>query len=261
MNKTALITGASGGIGEDLARVFAAEGHDLVLVARSRDKLAALATELSSRHGVRAKIIPADLSKAAEPERIVAELKREGIEVFFLVNNAGVGITGPFATNEIERELGMLQLNIVALVHLTRLLLPDMLARGAGRVLNVGSTAGFQPGPNMASYYATKAYVNTFSVALSHELKKTSVSATVLCPGATHTGFADLAGNANTQLFSGPFSRFTVMKSADVARIGYRAMQKGRPLVVAGLFNKMLAFSVRLTPRWLVTAIAARMNA
>lgn len=260
MANTALITGASGGIGADLARIFAKNGHDLVLVARSKSKLKALADELEQAHGVRVRVLPADLAKSAEPKRLYTELKKARVEVDFLVNNAGVGITGKFAETDRLRELEMLQLNITTLVDLTHLFLPDMIARGRGRILNVGSLAGFQPGPFMASYYASKSYVNLFTEALAYELKKTGVTATVLCPGATWTGFAGAAGNDKTQLFSGPLSRFAVMTSQDVATIGYTAMMKGRRMVVAGLMNKVMAFSVRLSPRGLVNAISAAMN-
>ena len=260
MNTTALITGASGGIGADLARLFAKNGNDVVLVARSKEKLDALSDELRKAHAIQVRVLPADLSKSTEPQRIFRELEQARVEVEYLVNNAGVGVVGKFAETDRTRELEMLQLNIVSLVELTHLFLPSMISRGRGRILNVGSTAGFQPGPFMASYYAGKSYVNLFTEALSYELRKTGVTATVLCPGATWTGFAGTAGNDATPLFSGPFSKFTVMRSEDVAAIGYRAMMKGRRMVVAGLMNKIMAFSVRLSPRGLVNAIAAAMN-
>lgn len=258
MAKNALITGASGGIGADLARLFAADGHNLILVARSKDKLQALAAELSSAHGVSVEVIAQDLGQHGAAGKLFEKLGNRQID--FLVNNAGFGLNGPFAQNDRAREIEMLELNIVTLVDLTKLCLPGMLARKEGRILNVGSTAGFQPGPFMSSYYASKSYVNLFSEGLSYELRKTGVSVTVLCPGATWTDFANTAGSEKSGLFDGPLARFTVMKSAKVARIGYRAMLRGKRMVIAGFFNKVQVFSVRLGPRWLVSAIASSLN-
>src|SRR5215467_7391998 len=167
MAKTALVTGASSGLGVELARLFAADGHDLVLVARRRDKLEELADELEKKHRVRTVVLAEDLTDPGSPERIHAQLEERHIEVDFLANNAGFGTNGAFAESDCARELAMIELNVKTLVHLTRLLLPGMIARKSGRILNVGSTAGFQPGPFMAGYYASKAYVNTFTEALS----------------------------------------------------------------------------------------------
>src|SRR2546423_926056 len=172
---TALVTGASGGIGLELARLFAADGHDLVLVARSADKLARLAEELSGTHGVRALPLASDLARADAPQEIFDELQREGLTVDALVNNAGIGSYGPFAETDLKAELDLLQINVVALTHLTKLFLPQMIARGRGYVMNVASTAAFQPGPLMAVYYASKAYVLSFSEALSNETARTAV--------------------------------------------------------------------------------------
>jgi short-subunit dehydrogenase len=253
---TALITGASAGLGRDFARLFAADGHDVVLVARRRDKLEELAAELEGGGGgVRAHVLPADLTDPGAPLHIHDHLQASGIEIELLVNNAGFGSTGRFAELDTERELDMITVNIRALTHLTRLFLPAMIARGHGRVLNVGSTAGFQAGPYMATYYATKAFVNHFSEALSHELADTGVTVTVSCPGATATEFAAIAGNDKSQLFAA-----TVASSEDVAREAYRAMMKGKRMIVHGARNRFLVQSLRVSPRRLVHAIAAKLN-
>jgi short-subunit dehydrogenase len=191
--KTALITGASGGIGLDLARLFAEGGYDVVLVARTESKLKELATELASKHGVSARAVAADLADPAAPAQLMERLKAEGVQVDVLVNNAGYGGYGTFAETELDAELKMIQLNISALTALSKAVLPGMLARKSGRILNVASTAAFQPGPLMAVYYATKAYVLSFSEALANETKGTGVTVTCLCPGPTKTGFQQQA--------------------------------------------------------------------
>ncbi|HWN67339.1 MAG TPA: SDR family oxidoreductase [Haliangium sp.] len=255
---TALITGASAGLGRDFARLFAADGHDVVLVARRRDKLEELAAELERDAGagtIKAHVLPADLTDPGAPVHIHDHLQASGIEVEHLVNNAGFGSTGRFAELDAERELDMVTVNIRALTHLTRLFLPAMIARGHGRILNIGSTAGFQPGPFMATYYATKAYVNHFSEALAHELADTGVTVTVSCPGATATEFAAIAGNDKSQLFAA-----SVATSEDVAREAYRAMMKGKRMIVHGAKNRFLMQSLRVAPRRLVHSITAKLN-
>jgi short-subunit dehydrogenase len=252
---TALITGASSGLGAEYAKLFAADKHDLVLVARRRDRLEALARELESARGVKARVIAADLSTPGAPAHIAEEVARLGLEIDFLVNNAGFGASGAFAELEPARELEMIQVNIAALVALTRAFLPAMIERRRGRILNVGSTAGFTPGPFMAVYYASKAFVNSFSEALSYELRGTGVTATLSCPGATATEFAEVAGTARSVLF-----RLGAAPAATVAREGYRAMMKGKPLVIHGLKNKLTVQSLRLSPRSLARAIAASLN-
>lgn len=253
MTKTALVTGASAGLGSQFARLFAADRCDLVLVARRQDSLDALAAELVRDHGVKVHVIAEDLSRPEAAEAVVGKLR--GIEIDYLVNNAGIGISGAFAEADAGRELGMLSLNMTTLVLLTRLLLPAMLARRSGRILNVGSLAGFMPGPQMAGYYASKAFVNSFSEALSYELRSTGVTSTLLCPGATATEFASVAGVADSRLFV-----LGAMTAEKVARVGYRAMQRGRTRVIPGLLNKLSAFSMRLVPRPLATAIAASLH-
>jgi uncharacterized protein len=255
MSRAALVTGASSGLGEVFARLFAADGIDLVLVARRRERLEALAGELRAGGKVSVHVLAADLAVPAEVERVVREVQGLPVEIEFLVNNAGLGNVGAFASSPLERQLVMVDVNVRALVRLTHAFLPGMLARKRGRVLNIGSTAGLQPGPFGAVYYASKAFVNSFTEALSHELKGTGVTATVSLPGATATEFASVAGSGTTRLF-----RSGVMSSAEVASDAYRAMQRGTPFVVHGWRNRVLAFSIRLGPRSVVRAIAAAMN-
>jgi len=252
----ALVTGASGGIGAEIARVLAGKGHDLVLVARSAERLAALAEELSRAHGIQARALAADLAQGEEPDRLARSIASEGSEVDVLVNNAGFGLHGPFVRTDGARELEMIQLNVVALTRLTKLLLPGMVARGRGRVLNVASTAGFAPGPFMAVYYATKAFVVSLSEALAEEVRGTGVTVTALCPGATRTAFAGAAGMEDSALFR----RGVVMDARTVARAGVEGMLAGRTLVVPGLANKALLASIRVTPRSLVRRITRRMQ-
>jgi len=255
MKCTALVTGASAGLGRDYARLFAADGHDVVLVARRRERLDELAREIGSTASVTAHVVALDLADPDAPRRLHDELRARGIAIDFLVNNAGFGTTGPFAAADAAKQLEMVQVNVTVLLELTRLLLPDMLARGRGRILNIGSTAGFQPGPFMAVYYASKAFVNSFTEALAYELSGTGVTATVSCPGATATEFAGHAGNAESWLF-----RLGAADSMVVAREGYAAMMAGKPMVVHGLTNKLSVQAVRLSPRAAVLGIAARLN-
>jgi len=252
---TALITGASAGLGRDFARLFAADGHDLVLVARRRDRLDDLAAELEHAHGIKAHVLPTDLGQPTTPQEISDHLQANGIEIEFLVNNAGFGSSGAFAELDTRREIEMITVNVSALTYLTRLLLPAMLARGHGRILNIGSTAGFQAGPFMATYYATKAYVNHFSEALAHELAGTGVTVTVSCPGATATEFGAIAGNDKSQLFAGGAAT-----SEEVAREAYQAMMKGKRMIVHGARNRLLVQALRVAPRRVVHGISAKLN-
>jgi short-subunit dehydrogenase len=247
---TALVTGASGGIGLELARLFAADGHELVLVARSEEKLASLAAELNARHKARARVIAADLARAEAPREIFEGLRAEGVRVDALVNNAGIGSYGLFAETDLRAELDLLQINVVALTHLTKLFLPAMIARRRGYVLNVASTAAFQPGPLMAVYYASKAYVLHLSEALSNETKGTGVTVTALCPGPTETGFVAAAGMGESKLFEA-----NVMGAHAVAVEGYRGMLAGKAIVIPGVRNRLLAGSYRLAPRGLITRV------
>jgi hypothetical protein len=256
MAETALITGASGGIGEELARLLAAGGSDVVLVARSVGKLTALAEELSRGHGVRATVVSEDLSAADAAQRIARRLTEQHIAVDMLVNNAGFATYGPFIETPADEEAQLLQVNIVALTALTKQFLPAMVRRGRGRVLNVASTAAFQPGPLMAVYYASKAYVLSFSEALSNETEGTGVTVTCLCPGLTRTGFQARAQMHESKLFS----TLNVMSAQDVARAGYHGMMAGRAIVIPGLSNKIGVQAIRFAPRALVRRLVRRIQ-
>jgi short-subunit dehydrogenase len=247
----ALVTGASGGIGAELARELARHGHPVVLVARTAEKLDALAAELTRDHGVEALSLRVDLGEPGGADRLAAALRDRALEVDILVNNAGVGMHGRFAEGDPGRQIVLLQLNVVALTTLTRLLLPSMIGRRGGRVLNVASTAGFVPGPFMAVYYASKAYVLSLSVALAEELSGTGVTVTALCPGPTRTGFDVAAGVTGARLFRG-----NVMSAAEVARVGYDGMVAGKAIVVPGVRNKLIAGSSGLAPRKVTAKIA-----
>jgi hypothetical protein len=223
---TALVTGASSGIGYELARLLAADRHDLVLVARRGARLADLADEVRAKHGVAVKILPKDLSDPATPGGIVAKLEADGLEIDVLVSSAGSAVRGPFAEVALDDQLELIQLNVVALTSLTRLLLPGMVARRRGRILHVASTAAFQPGPRAAVYHATKAYVLSFSEALAQELQGTGVTVTALCPAE-----------------EGP------MTSAETAAAGYRALVQGEAVEIPGFKNKVGARLHRVLPR------------
>jgi uncharacterized protein len=248
----ALVTGASSGIGADLAREAARDGHDLILVARRAEPMQKLADELKSA-GAETRIILADLSKPGAAAEVFAKINGS---IDTLINNAGLGSNGPFDASDPARISEMLQVNVVALTELTRLLLPTMVARRSGRVMFVASTAAFQPGPRMAVYYATKAYVLSLGEALAYELRDSGVTVTTLCPGPTETNFMTAAEMTSVALAKSPL----MMKSADVASIGYRGLKRGKRVVIPGLANRALAFSTRLSPKSVVMAIASRLN-
>jgi short-subunit dehydrogenase len=254
--KTALITGASSGIGLELARIFAREQYRVVLVARSEKALLQLKEELEKQFGTEAVVLPADLSQAEAPQQLFEELQRRRIQVDVLVNNAGFGDFGMFAETSWTKEEQMLNLNIRALTHLTKLFLPGMVQRRSGRIMQLASTAAFQPGPLMAVYYATKAYVLSFSEAIANELQGTGVTVTALCPGPTTSGFQDAAALNESKLVKGK----KLPNSAEVAEYGYRALMRGQTVAVHGLMNSLMAQSVRFTPRKLVTAMVRRMS-
>jgi short-subunit dehydrogenase len=253
--KCALITGASSGIGRELATLFARDGYDLILVARDRAALARIGDELTHVHGVTVDVITRDLSRPDAAVEVYRELKRRSIKIDALVNNAGFGTYGPFADGDAATEGEMLQLNIVALTQLTRLFLKDMLAKGEGRILNVASTAAFQPGPLMAVYYASKAYVLSFSEALANELRDFGVTVSALCPGPTQTGFRRRARMEDSRLFESG-----VMDATTVAAIGYRGLTRGRTVIIPGMKNRLLALAVRFAPRRLVTSVVRRLQ-
>lgn len=244
MKKTALITGSSGGIGYEFAHIFAKEGYNLVLVARSQDKLVNLKQELEAL-GAEVYIIAKDLSKPIAPQEVFDEVKNADIKIDVLVNNAGLGDFGQFAQSDIAKIDTMIELNINALTKLTRLFLPEMIERKSGKILNVASLGSFQPGPLMAVYYASKAYVLSFSEAISRELKGTGVTVTALCPGPTKTNFQDAANLG----MSGLFVNLQVADAKSVAEFGYKKIKKGKVIAVPGFFNKIAAVGVRLLPR------------
>jgi short-subunit dehydrogenase len=247
---TALITGASSGIGLELARIFAANRHDVVLVARSEGKLRELARECEQK-GSRAHVVTADLAAPGGAKSIVDAVAALNIPIDVLVNNAGFGVYGRFADTSLEKEVESIQVNVVALTELTKRFLPAMLARGSGRILNVASTAGFLPGPLMAVYYATKAYVISFSEAIANELAGTGVTVTVLCPGPTATGFQAAAQLETSRIVS--LLRKATPRS--VAEAGYEAMMAGTVVAVPGVSNKISALAPRLFPRAVIRKV------
>ena len=249
--KTALITGASTGIGYDLAHCFAREGFDLVVVARNQEKLARLAGELNQKYGISVTVLAKDLSFPVAPAEIFIDLREKEISVDVLVNNAGFGSHGAFAETDLATEMEMMQVNMVSLVELTKLFMREMLKRGEGKILNVASTAAFAPGgPLMSIYYATKAFVLSFSEALSEELRGTGVTVTCLCPGATKTEFQERAGIQRIWLLRGG-----MLDSKAVAEAGVRGLMKGKRLVVPSLRSKLQVLLIKFSPRRLVTLV------
>ena len=253
--KAALITGASSGIGYELTRLFARDGYNLVLVARNQKQLMQMADELQEKYSISVKVLAKDLSAASAPQEIFTELQQESRGIDALVNNAGFAAYGLFAETDLEAELHMMQVNMVALTHLTKLFLPGMLKNRTGKILNLASTAAFQPGPLMAVYYATKAYVLSFSEALANELHGTGVSVTVLCPGPTASGFQKQAQMEDSKLFSGK-----IMDAQTVARIGYRGLMTNKTVVIPGLRNKLLVEGGKFVPRKMLTRTARSMQ-
>lgn len=251
----ALVTGASSGIGRELAMLAAADRYNLVLVARDKKGLAALAGELTEAHGIRAEIFACDLTEPDAVHSIVKQLDIWKLDVEILINNAGYGLGGPFATEDPAKLRGMLLLNTLALTELTRALLPGMTERGRGKILNVASLAGYFPGPYMAAYYATKAYVLSLSRALREELRGSGVTVTALCPGPTKTHFAQTAGVEGSRLFSG-----RLLTAEQVAAAGYRGMMANRASVVPGINAKITAFISFLTPPQLMARVVARLQ-
>lgn len=256
MTQTALITGATGGIGYELAKCCAEHGIDLVLVGRSPEKLAKVKEQLVTDNDISATTIQVDLSSSDAPSMIADHLKKQKITVTHLINNAGFGDFGPFIQTEWAKEEAMMQVNMQAVVHLTKLIIPGMVERGSGRVLNLASTAAFQPGPWMAVYYATKSFVLSFSEALSYELKDTGVTVTALCPGPTRSGFQKQAHIEDSKLVKDR----ALPTAAEVARYGFDAMISGRPVAIHGFMNKIMARLVGLLPRRMVVSIVAGMQ-
>lgn len=253
MSTTAIITGASAGIGRDLAALFAADGHDLILVARRVERLEALSDSLAGQFGVECRVEPCDLGDAGARVELLARIG--GVAPDFLVNAAGFGSHGTFWELPVDRELTQISVNVEALVHLTRAFLPAMVARGSGRVLNIASTAGFQPGPYMATYYATKAFVLSFTEAIAAELAGSGVTATAHCPGPTATEFAAVAGKED-----GPLKQASLAPSEEVARDAYAAMQRGEVVAVHGALNAAVVTGERFLPRGVVRRLVASLN-
>ena len=253
--KTALVTGASGGIGQVIAEQFAKDRIDLVIVARNAQQLEANAAQWRQQYGVRVTAIASDLSEVGAAKKLADEVIGQGIKVNYLVNNAGYGSYGIFAESNLNYEVAMMRLNMEALTVLTKLFLPDIIRR-RGKILNLASTASFQPGPFMAVYYATKAYVLSFSEAIAAELENTGVTVTALCPGPTASGFQDKAALHESALVKGK----RLPSAQEVGVAGYRAMQRGRRVYIPGVMNWLLAQSVRFTPRRLVTAVVKQMS-
>lgn len=252
--KTALITGASGGIGLELTRLFAADGYRLVLVARNRAALQQIGEQLQSQHGIEVRISPKDLAHQASPSELFQELQETGIAVDVLVNNAGFGGSGPFLQTGWQHEAEMIQVNIVALTQLTKLFLPQIVER-RGKVMNVGSVAAFLPGPYTAIYYASKAFVLHFSEALAEELSEAGVTVTCLSPGPVETGFQKRAHTGGSSRANAPL----YMDVQEVARAGYEGMKAGKRIVIPGWKNRLLTEALRLVPRDTVARTVGRM--
>jgi uncharacterized protein len=255
VSKTALITGASGGIGYELALLFARDGFDCILVARGHEKLNALAARLESEFRVKTMVLPKDLSNPSAVDEIYEEISAGSMPVDVLVNNAGFPVFGLFSETDLDTELEMLQVNVVALTQLTKLFLRGMIERRYGRILNLASTAAFEPGPLMAVYYASKAYVLSFSEALANELGGTGVTVTTLAPGPTRTGFQKRGQLEDSRLVQGQ-----IADAQSVALAGYRGLMAGKTIVIPGFTNKLIPWIVRISPRGVVTRVVRRMQ-
>ena len=248
---TALITGASGGIGYELALQYVQRGGDVILVARREDKLRGYQALWESTYGVKVHVVGMDLAQHGSAQALYDAVSAKGLTVDILINNAGFGQYGLFEESDLDRALQMLELNIVALTALTRLFVADMVRRRSGRIMNVASTASFQPVPLMALYAATKAFVLSFSEALNNEVSDRGVTVTALCPGPTTSGFQDVAAMHEARMVD----RRLMATSADVAHFGYNAMMRGKTVAVHGLLNRLTAFLVRFTPRSIIVRV------
>jgi short-subunit dehydrogenase len=254
MKKTALITGASNGIGLELAKIHASKGGDLVLVARSKSKLDELKSELEKQFGVSVYTIEKDLSATNAAQEVYDKTKEKNISVDYLINNAGFGDFGMFSETDWDKELKMINLNITTLTLFTKLYLQDMVKRGSGKIMNVASTAAFQPGPTMSVYCATKAYVLSFTEAVNNEVNDQGITITALCPGATATGFEAASGLEDSKLFKGK----NLPTAKEVAVYGYRSMLKGKAVAISGMMNFIMANSIRFIPRALVIKVSRK---
>jgi hypothetical protein len=253
--ETVLITGASSGIGLELAKCFAADGSRLILVARSKEALEKLAEELRRENKIEAIVLTADLSLPETSKRIFRELSAQKISVDVLVNNAGFGLHDSFVKLPLQRQLEIIQVNVTALTELTGLFLPGMIGRKRGGILNVGSVAGFLPGPNMTVYYATKAFVLSFTEALAEELEGTGVTVSAFCPGGTETNFSRIAREGKSRI-----SKTKKMPAEQAARYGHRAFRKNRVVTIPGFQNRFMVFLTRFLPRWAVRKAAHSYN-
>jgi len=253
--ETVLITGASSGIGMGLAKLFAADGSDLVLVARREDRLNELAEKLKSEHGIEVHVLPKDLSKKTSPKEIFNHLKKEKIEIDVLVNNAGFGSRGMVSELDTDLQVDMVQVNAAALTHLTSLFLPGIIERGQGGILNVGSLAGFQPGPNLAVYFATKAYVLSFTEALAEEISNPNIKVSCFAPGPVKTEFGEKSDLEDSLLF-----KLSLMDLEPAVKAGYEGFRKGKTIVIPGLKQQIVPFLNRFTPRLIVRKIAKKLN-
>jgi uncharacterized protein len=253
---TALITGASNGIGLELAKVHASKGDNLVLVARNKSKLDELKSELESKYKIKVYTIGKDLSADNVAKDVYDETTKQKIEIDYLINNAGFGDFGMFVETDWNKELQMINLNITTLTQFTKLYLQDMVKRKSGKIMNVASTAAFQSGPTMAVYYATKAYVLSFSEAINNEVSDKGVTVTTLCPGATESGFQAAAAMEESALVKGK----KLPTSKEVAEYGYKSMMNGKTVAIHGLMNWIMANSVRFTPRALVVKITRKLQ-
>ena len=251
--QTALVTGASAGIGAELAKLCAADGCNVVLVARDAERLAHLASDLARAHHIQVRVLAADLSNPLAPAQVFEQLQSTPIDI--LINNAGFGLRGAFAETDWAAHARLIEVNMTAPAHLTKLFLPGMLQRKRGRILNVASTAAFVPGPFMAMYYASKAFLLSFSESIANEVEGTGVTVTVLCPGPTRTEFFERAGITGSKLSQG-----SSMTAADVAGEGYRAMMAGKTQIIAGARNRWLMRGVRIVPRGMLAGFTRRLN-
>jgi short-subunit dehydrogenase len=254
--QTVLITGASSGIGYELSKIFARNGYDLILVSRKKSELANLARELEEKHNIQSRAIAKDLSKSTAPQELYDEIASHGIAVSVLVNNAGFGLKGNFVDLGIEEQVDLIQLNITALTILCKFFGKDMAKRGGGKILNVASTAAFQAGPFMSTYYASKAYVLSLSEGIGNELKKSGVRVSVLCPGPTRTAFWERSKNRQSNLLKVPW----VMKAEDVAQVAYSGLMKRKKIIIPGKMNNILVFSIRFIPRSIAALICRYLN-
>lgn len=256
MNKHVLITGSSSGIGLELAKIFAREGFNLVISARREDRLEKLKKEMEATYTIQVHVFPVDLSKSEAPDALFQFCEDQNFQIDVLINNAGIGDYGLFAQSDWEKTAAMIDLNIKSLTHLTHLFLPGMIEREKGKIMNVASTAAFQPGPLMSVYYATKHYVLAFSEALANEVAESNITVTALCPGPTQSEFQKTANMEKSKLMD----RLPMPSSEEVAQYGFNALNKGKRVAIYGLVNKFMTIIVQIFPRRWVTAIVRKIQ-